>query len=112
MSPENSATEVLDLRAGGSPVVDLPATDEPGRVVARERDREDGAGRRVWASVWPKLLAVGLVVLAWQVVVWSGWKPTYLLPGPVTVFRELVTEAGTSEFWQGIFWTLRRGLVG
>jgi NitT/TauT family transport system permease protein len=80
--------------------------------VAVERGREESAGGRVWRSVWPKLLAVSLAVLAWQVVVWSGWKPTYLLPGPVSVFRELAREAGTTEFWQGIVWTLRRGIVG
>lgn len=113
MSRENSAMEVLDLVAGnGSPVVDLARADQPGRAVTRERAPQDAPARRIWASLWPKLLAVGLVVLAWQVVVWSGWKPAYLLPGPVAVFRELVTEAGTSEFWQGIFWTLRRGLAG
>jgi NitT/TauT family transport system permease protein len=103
---------VLSLGTETVPLPEVPPLDEPGRLVVTERVREESAGRRVWASVWPKLLAVGLVVLAWQVVVWSGWKPNYLLPGPVAVFRELAAEASTGEFWQGIAWTMRRGIFG
>ena len=44
------------------------------------------AGRRLWPSVWPKLLAVALVVAAWQVCVWTKWKPEYVVPSPFTVF--------------------------
>ena len=115
MSPE-SATTVTDVRAnrlGELELVEAPP-DEPGRLAPeRVRDARTGRGARgVWAAVWPKLLAITIAVLAWQIVVWSGWKPTYLLPGPVSVFRELATEASTGEFWQGILWTLRRGLVG
>jgi NitT/TauT family transport system permease protein len=42
-----------------------------------------------WRAVWPKVAALGLGLGIWQVVVWSGWKPSYLLPGPVTVGRTL-----------------------
>ena len=117
MSPENAAV-ATDLRtnpAGDLELIEVPA-DEPGRLVtppqAREAGRSGARARAVWAAFWPKLLAVALVVLAWQVVVWTGWKPTYLLPGPVPVFRQLVTEASTGEFWQGIAWTMRRGVFG
>ncbi len=44
-----------------------------------------GRGRRVWAALWPKLIALALVVTAWQVVVWTGWREPYLLPAPGTV---------------------------
>jgi NitT/TauT family transport system permease protein len=111
MSPDSSATKVLNDPVQGSELPEIPP-DEPGRLAAPQRVREGGLGRRLWASVWPKLLAIGLALFAWQVVVWSGWRPPYLLPGPVAVFRELGSEAGTPEFWQGIAWTLRRGLVG
>lgn len=33
--------------------------------------------RRTWKVVWPKVLAVGLALGAWQIVVWSGWRPEY-----------------------------------
>ena len=53
--------------------------------IARRRSR----GARVWENLWPKLVATGLFLLVWQGVVWSGWKPDYLLPGPVRVFETL-----------------------
>jgi NitT/TauT family transport system permease protein len=64
-------------------------------------DAADGAprGRRLWEAAWPKLAAAGLALLAWQGVVWSGWKPSYLLPGPGPVLAELGRQGTTPEFW-------------
>ena len=45
--------------------------------------------RRLWRVTWPKLAAIAIGLGLWQLVVWSGWKPTYLLPGPATVFHHL-----------------------
>jgi NitT/TauT family transport system permease protein len=50
------------------------------------------APRRIaglWQAAWPKVAAVALGLGIWQLVVWSGWKPSYLLPGPGTVLRTL-----------------------
>ena len=44
---------------------------------------------RVWAAVWPKCLAAGIAVLLWQLVVWSGLEPEYVIPGPAKVFPYL-----------------------
>jgi NitT/TauT family transport system permease protein len=71
-----------------------------------------GRGRRVWAATWPKLIAVGLVILVWQIVVWSEWKPPWVLPGPAEVGAELRRMIGTSFFWEMVSTTLRRALVG
>lgn len=67
---------------------------------------------RVWAGLWPKLLAVGLFVLAWQVVVWTGWRPSYLLPGPATVASSLRDVVTTAEFWKAVSITMQRALLG
>src|SRR5437879_10846937 len=67
---------------------------------------------QVWRNVWPKVAAVGLGLTAWQVVVWSGWKPDYVLPGPLAVFRRLAQDIGNSEFDLGVAITLRRALLG
>ena len=53
-----------------------------------------GLGRRIWAHVWPKVLAAGIFLAFWQIVVWSGWRPTYVLPGPATVFSTLFSNFG------------------
>ncbi len=67
---------------------------------------------RVWSWLWPKLAAVALVLAAWQAVVWSGWKPDYVLPGPGPVFRRVAQDLGNANFDLGIAITMRRALMG
>jgi NitT/TauT family transport system permease protein len=64
----------------------------------------------VWGSAWPKLLAIALVLLAWQLVVWSGWKPEYVLPGPRKVWDSFVENFGTNM--DAAWTTLQRGFKG
>jgi len=74
-------------------------------------ERPHGA-RRVWSWLWPKLAALALFVAAWQLVVWSGWRPDYVLPGPLPVFRRLFEDLSQPDFYLGVGVTLRRALVG
>jgi len=74
-------------------------------------ERPHGA-RRLWSWLWPKLAALGLFIAAWQLVVWSGWRPDYVLPGPVPVFQRLYEDLGQPDFYMGVAVTLRRALVG
>ncbi|HET6950085.1 MAG TPA: ABC transporter permease [Acidimicrobiales bacterium] len=69
-------------------------------------------GQRIWQSTWPKLAALALGLVLWQLVVWSGWKPEYVLPGPGAVFSDLwdLVQDGTVAEAAGI--TLRRAAVG
>jgi len=70
-------------------------------------------GPALWAATWPKLIAVLLGLGAWQLVVLSGWKPTYLLPPPITVFRQLGTLVfHDSQFWVAIGTTMSRAVTG
>ena len=69
-------------------------------------------GRRFWRSAWPKLLAVALVVAVWELVVLSGWKPEYVLPGPATVFSDLKDLIVTGDFWDGVRLTMVRAITG
>jgi NitT/TauT family transport system permease protein len=66
----------------------------------------------VWSWLWPKLAAVALALGVWQVVVWAGWKPDYVLPGPVPVFERLAQDLGNRNFDLGIAITLRRAVIG
>lgn len=65
---------------------------------------------RIWATVWPKLGAIAIALLAWQIVVWSGWKPEYVLPGPVDVFDALFSNL--SVYWDAAVVTLQRAVIG
>jgi NitT/TauT family transport system permease protein len=87
---------------------DLPGVDEVETTPRPSR----APMRRVWDGLWPKLAAAALMLAAWQAVVWSGWKPDYVLPGPGPVFQRLAQDFGNLNFDLGIAITLRRALIG
>nr|WP_300150848.1 ABC transporter permease [Propionicimonas sp.] len=102
--PTTSASE-LDEAAELVATVTPDSVDEP--------RRQPPSGRSRWTrGPVPVLLAALIFLFAWQVVVWTGWRPEYLLPGPVTVLGELVQRAGEPQFWQAIARTLVRALTG
>lgn len=85
---------------------ELAGLDALELAVPPERSRAS----RWWAAVWPKLGAVAIALLLWQLVVWSGWKPDYLLPGPVAVFGELFGHLG--DYLSASVTTLQRAIIG
>jgi NitT/TauT family transport system permease protein len=66
----------------------------------------------LWSSTWPKVAAVGLAVVAWQVVVWTHWRPSYVLPGPGRVFSQFGHQLGDATFRRAIGVTLQRAVEG
>lgn len=68
--------------------------------------------RQVWSTVWPKLAAVVLALGLWQAVVWSGWKPRWVLRGPDQVLPTLLDLVGTASFWTAVSITMRRAVTG
>ncbi len=68
--------------------------------------------RQIWATAWPKLAAIALALGLWQAVVWSGWKDTYVLPGPDQVLPALVDLLGQGDFWTAVSITMRRAFTG
>ena len=100
--------------------------DSPDRLVADLSDRdlagldalehdelgERSRAARVWSSLWPKVAAIAIAIFLWQLVVWSNWKPDYVLPGPRKVFPTLADVVPTAEFWKAVGNTMRRALLG
>jgi NitT/TauT family transport system permease protein len=80
--------------------------------LALDDERRPPVWARAWESLWPKLLAIALFVLAWQAVVLSGWKPDYVLPGPAKVAPALGDLVTTHVFWKAVAITMQRALVG
>ncbi len=76
------------------------------------REQRVSFGRRLWSMTWPKVAALAIAVFLWQCVVWSHWKPEFVLPGPATVFRRMYDDLSTATVWQAIGITLRRGAWG
>ena len=66
----------------------------------------------VWSNTWPKLGALIIGLFLWQVVVWSEWKPEYILPGPRKTFGTLWEMLGDGTIWRASGTTMRRAIVG
>jgi NitT/TauT family transport system permease protein len=77
-----------------------PRRRDPGRMA-----------RSAWSAAWPKLLAIGLILVIWQVVHLTGWK-SYVLKGPGTVLPDLWGQLHHALLWQAIGITLRRAVLG
>ncbi len=72
------------------------------------------AGRRarsVWGAVWPKLLAIAIVITLWELLYLSGWKHD-VVPAPAAVFSNLWAQLHTALLWQAIGTTVRRAVLG
>jgi len=67
---------------------------------------------QVWRGAWPRLAAVAIALAVWQAVVLSGWRPDYLLPGPVPVLRRLAADLTQPVFYGAMAITLERALWG
>jgi NitT/TauT family transport system permease protein len=67
--------------------------------------------RRAWAATWPKLAAVALVWLAWELIHLTGWKK-YVLPGPGVTLTNLWDQAKTGLLWHATGDTVLRALIG
>ena len=80
MAAETAGADLIRTEFRGLDALDLPAV------------RPAPTARRIARAVWPKLLAILIVLGAWQLVVMAGIWPPYLLPGPVAVFTELANQ--------------------
>jgi NitT/TauT family transport system permease protein len=70
-----------------------------------------------WNNVWPKVVAIGLVLAVWQVVYLSGWRPEVVFPSPFTVLGFLWDQATglhvtDYSLYEQIGRTMRRALFG
>jgi NitT/TauT family transport system permease protein len=101
-----SADRTLVIEAAPRDPAQEPSSSAPVTVSAPSRLA------RFWAVLWPKLLAVGLVVGGWQLLFLSGWRPAYVLPAPATVLAALGDMVTTAAFWDAVVTTLRRALLG
>lgn len=90
----------IDLQLAGLDQLDIDLPPAPSRV------------GRIWAAAWPKLAAAAIGLGIWQLVVWSGWKPQYLLPGPGPVLGRLWHDLLFGDLANAIGNTLRRAATG
>jgi NitT/TauT family transport system permease protein len=96
--------------------VGLAERASPGTWPAALADRATAdrrrSARRAARSTLAKVLAVAIALLVWQLVAMSGWKPTYVLPGPDVVLPELWNQITTGKLLPAVALTLRRAFFG
>jgi NitT/TauT family transport system permease protein len=71
--------------------------------------------RRSWAVVWPKVLAIALVLAAWQLFYLSnfhGDSADHLVVGPVPGLKNLWGQLAHGQLMSGIGTTMQTALVG
>jgi NitT/TauT family transport system permease protein len=98
--PETGSRELLDEDLAGLDALEL--ADQVGR----------SAARRIWSATWPKVAAVVIALALWQLVVWSKWKPEYVLPGPDKVFPELRDQIADGTILSALRLTMERAAKG
>jgi len=79
-------------------------------------DERPGAGgrdraARIARAVWPKVAALALVWVVWELIHLSGWKK-FVLPGPGVTLSNLWNQAQTGLLWHAIGDTLERAVIG
>ena len=100
MRDEADTIDLSDRELAGLDALEFDDVDERSRAY------------QIWSSLWPKFAAVAIAFFLWQCVVWSGWKPDYVLPGPRKVLPQLGDIVQTADFWRAVGTTLRRALMG
>jgi NitT/TauT family transport system permease protein len=66
---------------------------------------------RFWNSLWPKLLAIALVFIVWELVTLSGYKKQ-IFPGAGPTLANLWDQAKTATLWQALGNTLESAVIG
>src|ERR1700729_746357 len=72
-------------------------------------------GRRLavrgWAALWPKVLAIAMVLAVWQLIPVSGWKKL-IFPAPGATLADLWDQLDTGLLWRAIGITSERAVIG
>jgi NitT/TauT family transport system permease protein len=66
---------------------------------------------RIGRGIWPKVAALVLVWIVWELIHLSGWKK-FVLPGPGVTLSNLWSQLQTGLLWHAIGDTLERAVIG
>ncbi len=77
-------------------------------VTTSERERR----RRVLGTGWPIVVSLVTFIIGWQLVVFLSGLQTYVLPGPLTVFKRFVSAWTSGTMWPHFAQTLTEVLLG
>src|SRR5918999_656159 len=98
--PQSMAPNALDRQITGLDALELAAGSRKSLT------------SRFWSALWPAFAAVAIALAVWQLVVLSGRKEPWVLPGPTEVLPQLGDELTSGTFWAAVGLTMRRALIG
>jgi NitT/TauT family transport system permease protein len=84
----------------GLDALDPPAVDEQPRW------------RRLVGKFGPPLVALIVVLLVWQILIWAHIKPRYVFPSPLDVWHTFVDQWQAGTLPKAIWLSLSRGALG
>jgi len=87
----------------------LESMEAPGSGASEQRGHK--LAKRAWASLWPKALAVIIVLAIWELIHVSGWKKD-IFPGPGATLANLGDQLKTGLLWHAIATTGERAVIG
>ena len=68
--------------------------------------------RRVFAALWPPTVAIGLLLLVWELAYRAGVKPTYALPSPADVVLVVLAQLRDGTLLEAVGTSVERGGLG
>jgi NitT/TauT family transport system permease protein len=106
----------MSVEATSIAITDAELAELAAEGVVSEEPRP-GVLHKAWSATWPKVIAIGVVILVWEIAFLAHWKPESVFPGPATVFDRLGHEiigqsVVSSTLWEQIARTMKRALVG
>jgi len=99
LSTSTEAEDLASLEAG------LDALEDQGRQATSRL-------RQSWASTWPPLLFVALLIAVWQLVWSSHAVAAYKLPSPGEVLQSFRDELDSGKLQEAVGNSVRRGGLG
>jgi NitT/TauT family transport system permease protein len=84
---------------------------EAQEVAQPDEQRSRRLAVKVWNALWPKLLAIAIVLAVWELIHLSGWKKL-IFPAPGPTLANLWDQVHTAQFWHAIATTCERAVIG
>jgi NitT/TauT family transport system permease protein len=106
-APAGTGWVAAGAAPAGNALAGLDALDVAGRAGS-------AGGRyaiRFWNSLWPKILAIALVLVIWELVTLSGYKKQ-IFPGTGPTLVNLWDQAKTGTLWHALGNTLESAVIG
>jgi NitT/TauT family transport system permease protein len=84
---------------------------EAQEVAQPDEQRSRRLAVKAWNSLWPKLLAIAIVLAVWELIHLSGWKKL-IFPAPGPTLANLWDQLHTAQLWHAIATTGERAVIG